>query len=420
MNNRSNRLPNTPTLSQRPLEIQKNPYYTAKPSQARRQNAPRSSSSTMKTSTCSSSFQASSFYSPNEQSAPNEDPRLTSSLRNSPLKSTKPSGNAVTFGPSQSAIQPKRDQVQRPKELFNLIQKQIMDQDYNHSKLNSEHSSQDWSSSNDSHSGQRLPAQSPPFRRMIQLKENPVSHKRHGYSSSFHNNIEAFNSLPQNEKQLGQTPSKEMAQRESTKTESLNQHSNQTQFSSPFGQYRMSFQAPIPSFKRFGNDMDCILPPANGIQGVFLGNIEAARNIPLLKSHGISAVLTAAYGTGISYTSSEIQIHRVIPADDTESFNISLYFQEAIEFLEDTRDTTNVLVHCFAGMSRSASLLIAYLIHKNNWALGKALAFCQNKRPIVQPNPGFLKQLRKFENDHFEKRKLGDWDFKKPRRSIHV
>lgn len=48
-------------------------------------------------------------------------------------------------------------------------------------------------------------------------------------------------------------------------------------------------------------------------------------------------------------------------------------------------------------MSRSATLVIAYLIRKNEWSLKKAFDYVKLKRPIIGPNEGFMNQLKNFE-----------------------
>jgi protein-tyrosine phosphatase len=50
------------------------------------------------------------------------------------------------------------------------------------------------------------------------------------------------------------------------------------------------------------------------------------------------------------------------------------------------RKITSVLVHCYAGVSRSASVCIAYLMKKFNWSLEKSLWFIKSKRRFVNPN----------------------------------
>jgi protein-tyrosine phosphatase len=52
-------------------------------------------------------------------------------------------------------------------------------------------------------------------------------------------------------------------------------------------------------------------------------------------------------------------------------------------------EQTNVLVHCQMGMSRSSTLVIAFLMKEFNWGFKEAFKYTKNKRPIVQPNEGF-------------------------------
>lgn len=50
------------------------------------------------------------------------------------------------------------------------------------------------------------------------------------------------------------------------------------------------------------------------------------------------------------------------------------------------------------GKSRSASVLLAYLMRKHNHSYESALDHARKVRPIVSPNPGFEKQLRQFQS----------------------
>ena len=55
------------------------------------------------------------------------------------------------------------------------------------------------------------------------------------------------------------------------------------------------------------------------------------------------------------------------------------------------------LVHCMAGISRSATVCIAYLIKHMDWDLQKAFGFLKAKRSCVAPNLSFMGQLMKFQ-----------------------
>lgn len=56
-----------------------------------------------------------------------------------------------------------------------------------------------------------------------------------------------------------------------------------------------------------------------------------------------------------------------------------------------------VLVHCIQGISRSASMIIAYLMTRNSWSLRKAYDFVKEKRPIIKPIRYFIEQLQQYE-----------------------
>lgn len=56
------------------------------------------------------------------------------------------------------------------------------------------------------------------------------------------------------------------------------------------------------------------------------------------------------------------------------------------------------LIHCNLGISRSSSILIAYLISKYRICLYSAFKYVKDKRLQIAPNYSFLKQLKQFED----------------------
>lgn len=57
------------------------------------------------------------------------------------------------------------------------------------------------------------------------------------------------------------------------------------------------------------------------------------------------------------------------------------------------KDNKQVLVNCFAGVSRSTTIVIAYLMYKNKWSVYDAISYVRCKRVIIEPNYGFICQL---------------------------
>ncbi|MCP9261177.1 Dual specificity protein phosphatase 14 [Dirofilaria immitis] len=58
-----------------------------------------------------------------------------------------------------------------------------------------------------------------------------------------------------------------------------------------------------------------------------------------------------------------------------------------------------VLVHCIAGVSRSATICLAFLTKYRCQSLRDAYFLMLSKRPLVRPNIGFWKQLIQFEQE---------------------
>lgn len=85
---------------------------------------------------------------------------------------------------------------------------------------------------------------------------------------------------------------------------------------------------------------------------------------------------------------------------------ISKYFDDNCSWIDKKRqEGRNVLVHCAAGVSRSASFTIAYLMNRHDMDYLSALAFVKQKRKVINPNSGFRKQLQEYEKNLFSRKK---------------
>lgn len=85
--------------------------------------------------------------------------------------------------------------------------------------------------------------------------------------------------------------------------------------------------------------------------------------------------------------------------DDWEYESIKPHFVPSFRFIENhVNKGTSCLIHCWGGVSRSSSIVIAYLMQKNKWNLKTSYEFVKNRRAI-EPNEGFAKQLIEFETE---------------------
>jgi protein-tyrosine phosphatase len=89
-----------------------------------------------------------------------------------------------------------------------------------------------------------------------------------------------------------------------------------------------------------------------------------------------------------------------VPVNDVENADIKVHFQKTIGFIrESINQGGRVLVHCYAGMSRSVTIAVAYLMQEHQMKMDEALRLIRQKRPYSEPNPGFMKQLAEFERE---------------------
>ncbi|XP_006124287.2 serine/threonine/tyrosine-interacting-like protein 2 isoform X2 [Pelodiscus sinensis] len=146
---------------------------------------------------------------------------------------------------------------------------------------------------------------------------------------------------------------------------------------------------------------------------VFIAEKSVAVNKGRLKRLGITHVLNAAHGTGVYtgpdfYNGLNIQ-YLGIEVDDFPDMDISKYFHQAAEFLDEALLTYRgkILVNSEMGISRSAVLVAAYLMIFHHMTILEALMTIRKKRAIY-PNDGFVKQLRELNEKLLEEREEED------------
>ena len=139
-----------------------------------------------------------------------------------------------------------------------------------------------------------------------------------------------------------------------------------------------------------------ILPPEEDKGALILGDMTAAFNSKDLKKKGVNSVLTVAARLGISYKRNDLS-HKVYPALDSETYDLSKYFEDSFKFIDEALKNGGVLVHCAAGISRSSAIVIAYLMKKKKWTVDEAYRFVKKRRSVICPNSGFVRQLRNYQ-----------------------
>ncbi|CAB4419244.1 unnamed protein product [Rhizophagus irregularis] len=131
---------------------------------------------------------------------------------------------------------------------------------------------------------------------------------------------------------------------------------------------------------------------------VYLGTQMAANDKTWLEDHHITHILSITEGSNPTYP--ESYTYKVIAIRDYTSQNIITHFDTTNKFIQMAlqEEKNNILVHCQAGISRSPTVMIAYIMKTRKMSYDDAFNHVQSKRPVICPNLGFREQLKLYES----------------------
>ena len=145
---------------------------------------------------------------------------------------------------------------------------------------------------------------------------------------------------------------------------------------------------------------------------LYISSYKTASTVTDLKNLKITNIINCSGDLceNLSNDSSLLNIeYLTLNIRDNVSENIECLFFLCINYINDVKEKKGrVLIHCYKGVSRSVSIVIAYLIYLYKWSYDKAFDFVQSKRSIANPNIGFYLQLKTFykrltlDNDRLE------------------
>eukprot|EP00063_Salmo_salar_P093212 XP_014068047.1 PREDICTED: dual specificity protein phosphatase 1-like [Salmo salar] len=137
--------------------------------------------------------------------------------------------------------------------------------------------------------------------------------------------------------------------------------------------------------------------PVEILPFLYLGSAYHASRKDMLDMLGITALINVSANCPNHFE--ESFQYKSIPVEDNHKADISSWFNEAIEFIDSIRNKGGrVFVHCQAGISRSATICLAYLMRTNRVKLDEAFEFVKQRRSIISPNFSFMGQLLRFES----------------------
>ena len=132
---------------------------------------------------------------------------------------------------------------------------------------------------------------------------------------------------------------------------------------------------------------------------LYVGNFASSADAKFLNDRKIKYILNVTPSPShnvqpdIEYLS--------ISINDNDKEDILSNFDQSITFINKAKAAGpdyNVLVHCHFGISRSVTIVIAYVMKEKGWPLARAMKFVRNRHPNGEPNFGFFHQMCEYEN----------------------
>jgi hypothetical protein len=129
--------------------------------------------------------------------------------------------------------------------------------------------------------------------------------------------------------------------------------------------------------------------------GVYIGNLLSSMDFESMTTFGITHVMSVMNGS-ISWNNPNIK-YSIYHVNDDSWIDLSQHFDSAIGFIDNAiNNGGKVLVHCKEGVSRSVTMVIAYIIYKEKITPSAALEMIRKIRSKANPNKGFMRLLQQY------------------------
>ena len=166
------------------------------------------------------------------------------------------------------------------------------------------------------------------------------------------------------------------------------------------------FDALLPDVAR-ALPADCCAepdPPCEIVPRVlYLGSYRSSHCYFALRAAGVTNIITVAASLEPIYP--DHFTYHIIQIDDTPSAVILPHLYDCIRCINETRERGEAtFVHCAAGISRSATVAIAYVMVMQGLSVRDAYDYVRARRPAIAPNENFLQQLYQLDEQiHHQK-----------------
>jgi len=140
--------------------------------------------------------------------------------------------------------------------------------------------------------------------------------------------------------------------------------------------------------------------PSQILPFLYLGDFVVSAHLDILKNINVRKILNITAREPNHFASEKdykIDYLR-LPVEDSSESPIDSYFENAFQFIDSAKkENVSILVHCAAGISRSATIAVAYIMKSMDMSVDDALSFVKERRVIARPNDHFMRCLYLFE-----------------------
>lgn len=129
---------------------------------------------------------------------------------------------------------------------------------------------------------------------------------------------------------------------------------------------------------------------------LMVGSRRDAADREVLRKNGVTHVLNSTPDCPCHFKDELVYLR--IAVKDCWNQDLPSHFDDAFKFINSCKDAGGkAMIHCNAGISRSATLAIAYIMATEKKNLMDAYTFVKSKRPVISPNLDFMGELQQYE-----------------------
>jgi hypothetical protein len=132
--------------------------------------------------------------------------------------------------------------------------------------------------------------------------------------------------------------------------------------------------------------------PTHIVDNIYLGSAFNAASYSTLKAFHIKNIINVTQEITPYFNHYNEFNYKVYKLYDNNNDDINIYLDDSYEYINNCSE--NILVHCYMGSSRSATIVIYYLMKKYNMTLEESIKYVKEKRNIVNLTNKFCEELQ--------------------------